>query len=64
MYKNLEAELSRKGLTKTELAKEMGITISTLSLKLSGKSNLTLPEALKIKEILNVNLTIEELFAA
>jgi len=62
MYRNLEAELARKGITKTKMAEELGLTLGTLSLKLNGKSNLTLPEAVKIKKVLAVELPIEYLF--
>lgn len=63
MYRNLEAELARQGITKTKVANELGITLGTLSLKLKGKYNVTLSEAIKIKKILEVNLPIEYLFA-
>ena len=63
MYKNLEAELARSGMTKGDLAKALQIRPTTLSNKLSGKSIITLAEALKIKCILGVNMSIEELFA-
>lgn len=63
MYKNLEVELSRKGLTKRELAKILGIGGTTLSNKLNGKSIISLPEAMKIRNILGVAMSIEELFA-
>jgi len=62
MFRNLEAELARKSITKTKVAQELGLTLGTLSLKLNGKSNLTLSEALKIKKILNVVIPLEELF--
>lgn len=62
MYRNLEAELARKGITKTKVARELGLTLGTLSLKLNGKSHLTLDEAMKIKKILKVDMPIEELF--
>lgn len=62
MYRNLEAELARQDITKTKIAQELGITLGTLSLKLNGKYKLTLPEAIKIKKILNVDLPIEYLF--
>lgn len=62
MYRNLEAELARKGITRTTVAAELGLTLGTLSLKLSGKSNLTLPEAIKIKKIIGVDLPLEFLF--
>lgn len=38
MYRNLEAEMARAGITQGQLAKELGITPTTLSLKLNGKS--------------------------
>jgi DNA-binding XRE family transcriptional regulator len=63
MYRNLEAELARQGITKTKVANELGITLGTLSLKLKGKYNVTLSEAIKIKNILDVDLPIEYLFA-
>lgn len=62
MFPNLEAEIARARTTKTKLARKMGITLGTLSLKLSGKSDLSLPEAKKIKKILKVNIPLEELF--
>lgn len=62
MYSNLEAELARRGITKTKVAQELGLTLGTLSLKLSGKSNLTLPEAIKIKKIIDIEMPIEYLF--
>lgn len=62
MYRNLEAELARKGITKTKVAQELGITLGTLSLKLNGKYKLTLPEAIKIKKILDIDLPVEYLF--
>ena len=62
MYPNVEAELARARMTKRMLSKQMGITQGTLSLKLSGKSNLTFPEAIKIKRLLRVDIPIEELF--
>ena len=62
MYPNVEAELARARLTRKMLSEQMGITQGTLSLKLSGKSDLTFPEAIKIKTLLKVNIPIEELF--
>ncbi len=62
MYKNLEAEMARSGFTRFRLAKELGITPTTLSLKLNGKSNLSLKECVRIKKILGTNKTVDYLF--
>lgn len=63
MYRNLEAEMARAGITQGRLAKELGITPTTLSLKLNGKSNLSLRECVKIKRFLGTSETIDYLFA-
>lgn len=63
MFRNLEAEFVRKNVKKSEVSEKLGITPSTLSLKLSGKSPLHLNEAKAIKNILGVNIPLEELFA-
>lgn len=62
MFTNLRVEMVRAKKTYSELAKDIGISISTMSLKSSGKSQFTLDEALKIKDVLHTDLTIEELF--
>lgn len=62
MYRNVDAELKRKGMTRSDLAKKLKIAPSTLSLKLSGKSFVTLDEAKRIKEILEVDIPLEILF--
>ena len=62
MYRNLEAEIARRSMSRTDLANELGITLGTLCLKLNGKANLTLPEAKKIKKILNCDMSIDYLF--
>lgn len=62
MYRNLDAELKRKDITRGELAKKMNLTPSTMSLKLNGKSDISLKEAMQIKSIIGVDIPIEELF--
>lgn len=64
MYPNLNAELARRGLSRRELAAQIGRTPGTLSLKLSGKATLTLPEAARIKEVLGSTLPLEILFSS
>lgn len=62
MYPNIRAEMARLRLTNGKLAKILGCTPATLSLKMHGKANITLNEARKIKEVLETDMTIEELF--
>nr|DAO81066.1 MAG TPA: protein-turn-helix DNA binding protein [Caudoviricetes sp.] len=50
MYNNLEAEIVRKKIKKTIIAKEIGKTYNTLNLKISGKYPFTYDEALIIHE--------------
>lgn len=62
MFCNLNAEMARKGMTGACLAEKLGITPTTLSLKLSGKSDFTLRQATVIKKLLNVDIPLEILF--
>lgn len=62
MYRNLEAEMARAHITQAELASKLGITATTLSLKLNGKSKLSLKECVQIKRILGTNETVDFLF--
>ena len=63
VYPNLNAELSRVGMTREELAKRIGRAKSTTNSKITGKVDFTLSEAFRIKQVLNVNCSIEELFS-
>lgn len=66
MYANLKAEMARKNITGKDLAKAMGRSVSTISLKLNGKTRrvgFTFDEASRIKEILGVDMSLDELFA-
>ena len=62
MFCNLNAEMCRKGITGARLAQLLGMTPTTLSLKLNGKSELSLRQAAQIKEILEVDIPLEVLF--
>ena len=48
IFRNLEAELTRAKITKAELAKSIGISTGSISLKFNGKTEFTLPEMLAI----------------
>ncbi len=63
MFGNLNAEMARHRITNAYLAKKLGITQSTLSLKLNGKAELSLKQAVQIKTILGVDIPLEILFA-
>lgn len=62
MYPNVRAEMARRGLTLEPIARELDVTVSTLSLKLTGKYPVTLKEAKKIKEVLKTDIPLEILF--
>jgi transcriptional regulator with XRE-family HTH domain len=62
MYRNAKAEMIRAGLTLEQVAEKMGITTSTLSLKLNGKSPITLIEAKLFKKLVGSDLPLEVLF--
>lgn len=67
MYPNFRAEYARKNLTLEKVVAELEkrgfkIAASTLSQKLNGGCPIRLNEAKALKEILETNLTIEELF--
>ena len=63
MYRNLEAEMVRKGITQNQLAELLKLNSSTVSLKMNGKRDFSLNEAMRIKDILNVDIPLEKLFA-
>lgn len=62
MYRNLDAEMKRNNITRGNLASALHITASTMSLKLNGKSNISLKEAAAIKKIVGTEMPLEELF--
>ena len=61
MYKNLEAELARNGISKNSLAKTLNLSQKGLYSKLSGETDFTLTEVMKIKSLFK-GLTLEYLF--
>ena len=62
MFPNLDAELARKRITRSELAKKLHRSPTTLSLKLNGKAPLTLKECIEIKNAVETDISIDELF--
>ncbi|MDR0738556.1 MAG: hypothetical protein LBF33_00120 [Oscillospiraceae bacterium] len=62
MYINLEIELTKKNINKVKLAKITKINKNCLYAKIANKINFRLKEAIKIKEILGTDMSLEELF--
>ena len=68
MYANLKSEIARSGLTYSEILDQgkkdgrLDCTISTLSLKINDKAELTLSEAKALHDIIGTSLTLEELY--
>lgn len=63
MYPNLNAEISRKGLKKKDLAKTLNIFDTTLYRKLKGEIPITIKECKFIRNEHFPQFTIEYLFA-
>lgn len=62
MYRNAKAEMVRAGLNLDKVAPGMGISGSALSMKLNGKSPITVNEAKLFKKIVRSDMPLEELF--
>ena len=50
----LKEEIKKAGYTQVRLAEELEITQNSLSSKITGKTEFTLSEAIKISECLNI----------
>ena len=62
IYPNLRAEMAKQKISQAELADELGKTHPTMSLKLNGKTPITLDEAMSIKKALKTRLSLDALF--
>ena len=63
MYRNVDVELVKKGMTRGDLARALSISRASISMKLNGKCSITLQEAIKIKRILGTDMSLEMLFS-
>jgi len=63
MYKFLEGKLRQEGITREQIAKDLNLTISTVSCKLNSNGRLKLAEAQKIRDLYFPTETIDYLFA-
>lgn len=62
MYRLLESRLVYKGISKRQLAEGIHMSYRTIISKMSGKSKFTLDEAILIREFLQEETPVEELF--
>lgn len=58
--KLLKAKIIAQGLTRAEIAKKMGISLTTLNYKLNGRQEFKLSEMKKICTILNLSKSERE----
>ena len=62
LYKNLIAELDARQISYTKLAKLLGLCHQSISHKMRGKQNFTTEQKERIKNLLGVEMSVEELF--
>lgn len=62
MYRNLKAELVRKGFTQEEFCKLIGLSNITFGRKLRGEAQFSIAEGKAIKKNLDYEGTLDELF--
>ena len=62
MYRNLEAEMARTGVTRGDIAKFLGVRYATVIDKIKGKSRFYLDEAIKIQKRFFPKCSVEYLF--
>lgn len=62
MFPNLRAELARRNITIPKLAELTGIKTSTLYDKMNGRTAFTLDEAILIRDILDLSMSVDDLF--
>lgn len=61
-YPNVEQKIKESGKSKTEIAKEVGVPVSTFYDKLAGKTEISVDLAKKIKQAVNAEEPLDVLF--
>ena len=61
-YPNVEQKIKESGKSKTEIAKEVGVPVSTFYDKLAGKTEISVDLAKKIKQAVNAEESLDVLF--
>lgn len=62
IYPNLVAEIAKRGIKKTSIAKQIGVSSRTLYCKLSGETSFSWEEACAIKNCFFPDMESETLF--
>lgn len=62
MYANLRAEMARRKITGNDMASLLKMSQSTFSARFTGKHSFSLDEAKQIKQALETDMSIDELF--
>lgn len=62
-FAKLKGRMREKECSQSKLAKEMGITVQALNAKLNGRSQFTVPEAIQVAKILDIDDPREFFFA-
>lgn len=61
-YKNLKAEMTRRNISVSDIAKAAGKSISATSKNINGKGDLTVEEGLGIRDTYFADLSMDYLF--
>lgn len=62
MYRELLGEMMKRGITRKQLAKKIGISDKTIRNKISGRTDFNWSEVQAIRDIVAPDFSIEELF--
>lgn len=62
MFPNLRAELVRQGINMGDFAKKVNMTAQSFSRRMTGETEFTYSECLRVKEALGVDIPLEILF--
>ena len=62
MFPNIRAEMARKGITAIEMAERLQMSRHTLTNKLYGRSEFSIADAMRIRDLFFPNCSLEYLF--